>query len=244
MKKPLIISFTLIVIIVSFILKSDVLQTNSNDSIKFILWEDFIQFNGRKYRSIGDGVISNPTLIGDKIGEVEFKVADNITDTNYVIKEGDAAFWDKGTDIYEITGLPIEDFIAVKDENKINGYRIYYFSDMDYIWRYKYIDKDKINKIEIYDRKVHNYRVSKPELIRTLKNKDDIKDFITILDNGVVHKKYIPNVAFGDPIRKQVVIYTDDIISFETSISYYGEEYIWSPSYIEILPNEIKKYIE
>lgn len=44
-----------------------------------IVWVDFIKWNGIEFDGIHSGVLANKKFLDKKIGEVKFKVADNVT---------------------------------------------------------------------------------------------------------------------------------------------------------------------
>jgi hypothetical protein len=86
-------------------------------------WVDFIIFNNIHYSGnyYGNNILQESD-IECKIGKVNFKVSENIRDPEYKIKNGDAAFLEKGTVLYKIRGYKSEFRIAVKQNNK---WRIY-----------------------------------------------------------------------------------------------------------------------
>jgi hypothetical protein len=65
-------------------------------------WVDFIKINGTQYQVINSAIITDSSYIGKKVGEVAFKVADNVSNPKYQFKNGDAAFWEPGTEIFGI----------------------------------------------------------------------------------------------------------------------------------------------
>lgn len=74
-----------------------------------IEWVDFIQFGGIHYLAQGMRGSSQPGLIreeglGTVYSTVKFKVAGNVSDPGYQIKDGDAAFLDVGTKLYTVKG--------------------------------------------------------------------------------------------------------------------------------------------
>ncbi|WP_391203547.1 hypothetical protein [Psychrobacillus sp. L4] len=110
-------------------------------------WVDFVNINGNQYESIYSAIIADPEYIGEKVGEVQFNVSRNVFDPHYRTKDGDAAFWEEGTEIFRVKG--IKDFVAIPDENEINGYRIYYSNsgDGNFMHHFKDIDLEAINKV-------------------------------------------------------------------------------------------------
>src|SRR5690625_4976803 len=126
-------------------------HTGTNPHI-IIDWIDFVKIEDAEYHSTYTGIIADPKYIAEEIGRVNFKVDENVTNPSYHIKNGDAAFWEEGTKIFSVKNMP--EFIAIKDNSKINGYRIYssQINSDSYQLTYKDIDQEKINKIEIYQR--------------------------------------------------------------------------------------------
>ncbi|MEK4059186.1 MULTISPECIES: hypothetical protein [Paenibacillus] len=82
-----------------------------------IEWVDFLMINDIRYSHNYDATKPVPAdQLGDKVGEVSFKVSDNAC-TDHVTKNGDAAFLPVGTVIYALEGYR-SDFRVVAD-NKI-----------------------------------------------------------------------------------------------------------------------------
>ncbi|MFB7142696.1 hypothetical protein ACFCYN_24170 [Gottfriedia sp. NPDC056225] len=208
---------------------------SGNDSI--IDWVDFVKFNGVEYYGINSGILSNENLIGDKLGEVKFRVADHITNPSYQIKDGDAAFHEKGTAIYSIKGY--NDFLALKDKSTIHGFRVYYAKDKtDYKWNFKNVALDKVNLIEIYQSHESNIRK-----ISDLKDKEKLDDFLNILKTSKEDVNFQPNIKNGAPIYYDLVLYTDEPIAYKFDIQFDGANYYWNPWDTAILSKEIKEFI-
>lgn len=74
-----------------------------------IEWVDMIMINDIKYQhhytEPTDENYSLSIEAGNKIGEVNYKMADSAC-SNHKMKNGDAAYIDQGTPIYEVKGLP------------------------------------------------------------------------------------------------------------------------------------------
>ncbi len=68
-------------------------------------WVDFVQFNGVTYlRSIENGAPLQEADIGAQYATVRFKLSGNVDDPSYHPKDGDAAFLEPGTIMYEVHG--------------------------------------------------------------------------------------------------------------------------------------------
>ncbi|ALC92376.1 hypothetical protein AM500_23365 [Bacillus sp. FJAT-18017] len=203
-------------------------------------WVDFIKWDGVEYDGILEGVLANESFIGKKIGEVNFKVADNVSDSNYRIKDGDAAFHEKGTALYEIKGLP--GFLAVKDEGAINGYRVYYArsEDEEYKWHFKDMPIDKVNRIQIYQ----SYTAQGNSLVNEIESKEEVAAFMKLLLTSETNSSFSPNTQNGDPTYYDIVLYTGEPIAYKYGMAYDGKTYFWSPWDTSILSNDMEKYMK
>ncbi|MBS4174254.1 hypothetical protein [Bacillus sp. FJAT-49736] len=209
--------------------------TNTTTTHIAIDWVDFIKWNGKIYKGIYTKVLSDEKYLGKKIGEVKFKVADNIDDPNYQIKDGDAAFHKKGTPIYSIEGNPQS--LAVKDSNVVHGYRVY---SVRTSLHFKDLPLSKVNRIEIY-KGIES--PDGPKRTKEIKESDIIKRFLHILSNGSEQPNFSPNTDKGDPISYDMVFYTDESIAYNFWLQYDGVHYFWAPWDTNILSNEIEEFI-
>lgn len=210
----------------------------SCNSQTIIDWVDFVNVDGKQYEAVYTAVISDPANIGEKVGEVKFKVADNVSNPRYRVKDGDAAFWEKGTEIYRVQDR--KDLIAIPDESEINGYRIYYSNsdENNFNYHYKDINLEAINKVEIYE---DHY---KPQLINALVNEQEIAEIIAILNEGKTVASFSPSTTHGDPIRYQLVLYSEEPIANNYSLFYDGSVWYWHPWDTSIISDEIDSYIK
>jgi len=200
-------------------------------------WVDFIKCNGKMYYGIHTGIVADEKFIGEKLGEVKFQVANHVTNPNYKIKDGDAAFHEKGTEIYRIKGKP--DLLAVKDTSSINGYRIYYERDkFEYRWDFKNVPLEKVNAIEIYQGYAPNTKK-----ITKIKDKDKVNHFLKILKNSEEKPDFQPVTTKGDPTYYEMVLYIDEPIAYKYSIQFDGTSYFWYPWEPSILSKEIGAFI-
>ncbi|MDF2065178.1 hypothetical protein [Bacillus sp. Cr_A10] len=200
-------------------------------------WVDFVKINGKEYEALYSVIIADPKNIGEKIGEVKFKVSDNISNPSYRTKDGDAAFWNKGTEIFSV--IDREDLIAIQDKNSINGYRIYYSrsEDSNFNYHYKDINLESINKIELYEG-------NNPILINSLEDETEINDLLSILNEGTVSASFSPNTTHGDPATYQIVLYGEEEIGYYYSLFFDGNVWFWHPWDTSIVSNEIELYFK
>lgn len=198
-------------------------------------WVDFVKINGKEYEALYSVIIADPKNIGEKIGEVKFKVSDNVSNPSYRTKDGDAAFWNKGTEIFSV--IDREDLIAIQDKNSINGYRIYYSrsEDSNFNYHYKDINLESINKIELYEG-------NNPILINSLEDETEINDLLSILNEGTVSSSFSPKTTHGDPATYQIVLYSEEEIGYYYSLFFDGNVWFWHPWDTSIISNEIELY--
>lgn len=199
-------------------------------------WVDFVKINGKEYDALYSVIIADPKNIGEKIGEVKYKVSDNVSNPSYRTKDGDAAFWNKGTEIFSV--IDREDLIAIQDKSSVNGYRIYYSrsEDSNFNFHYEDINLETINKIELYD--------GNTILINTLEDEKDINDLLSILNEGTVSSSFSPNTTHGDPATYQIVLYGEEKIGYYYSLFFDGNVWFWHPWDTSIVSNEIELYFK
>ena len=87
-------------------------------------WVNFIQVGSTQYVA-GE---QPPTALqegdlGPAYAHVKFKVSGNVCDPNYRLKDGDAAFLDAGTPIYQVNGQPPTEELAARFNGRIVVYK-------------------------------------------------------------------------------------------------------------------------
>lgn len=86
-------------------------------------WVDFVQIGSTQYLA---GLQGSPTLqeadLGPVFAHVRHKVSGNVCDPNYRPKDGDAAFLDPGTPIYQVDGHPPSQMLAARHDGRIVVY--------------------------------------------------------------------------------------------------------------------------
>lgn len=200
-------------------------------------WIDFVKLDGVEYYGIHSGVLADEKFIDGKLGEVKFKVSDHVTNPSYKIKDGDAAFHEKGTQIYSIKDNP--ELIALKDKTSINGYRVYYAKGTtEYKWYFKDVSIEKVNLIEIYQSHTSNKKE-----ISAINDKEKINNFLTILKNSKEDSNFQPDISNADPTHYEIILYTDDPIAYKYDMEFDGTNYYWYPWNTSVLADEIREYI-
>jgi len=86
-------------------------------------WVNFIQVGSMQYVA---GQQSPTPLqesdLGAVYAHVKFKVSGNVCDPNYRLNDGDAAFLDGGTPVYQINGEPAIERLAARFDGRILVY--------------------------------------------------------------------------------------------------------------------------
>jgi hypothetical protein len=86
-------------------------------------WVDFIQVGSTRYLAgPGSPTILRQSDLGPVVARVRFRVAGNVCDPGYRVKDGDAAFLDPGTPIYEVTRKPADQVLAAERNGQIESY--------------------------------------------------------------------------------------------------------------------------
>jgi hypothetical protein len=92
--------------------------------VTMIDWVNFIKFNGTTYLAAQNdaGRVLEQADLGPELAQVQFKVADNVTDPGYKTKDGDAAFLEHGTRIYTVKGYAPQMRLAAQHDGQITLY--------------------------------------------------------------------------------------------------------------------------
>jgi hypothetical protein len=87
-------------------------------------WVNFIQVGSRQYVAGPQPPASlQKSDLGPVYTHVKFKVSGNVCDPNYRLKDGDAAFLDAGTPVYQVNGHPPSDELAAMFNGSLVVYR-------------------------------------------------------------------------------------------------------------------------
>jgi hypothetical protein len=87
-------------------------------------WVNFIQVGSTRYVAGPQPPASlQSSDMGPVYAHVKFKVSGNVCDPNYRLKDGDAAFLDAGTPIYQVDGHPPGDLLAAMFDGSFVAYR-------------------------------------------------------------------------------------------------------------------------
>ncbi len=87
-------------------------------------WVNFIQVGSTQYVAGPQSpTVLQESDLGPVYARVKFKVSGNVCDPNYRLKDGDAAFLDAGTPIYQVNGQLAAAQLAARFGGQIVVYR-------------------------------------------------------------------------------------------------------------------------
>lgn len=96
----------------------------SNCSTVQIDWVNFIQVGATQYVAGPQSpTVLRESDLGPVYSHVKFKVSGNVCDPTYRLKDGDAAFLDAGTPIYQVNGHTPSDQLAAMFDGNLVVYR-------------------------------------------------------------------------------------------------------------------------
>ena len=84
-------------------------------------WVNFVEVGSTQYVA---GLGASPDVLregdlGPVYAHVKFKVSGHVCDPNYRVKDGDAAFLEPGTPIYQVAGHPPSEELAARFNGRI-----------------------------------------------------------------------------------------------------------------------------
>lgn len=87
-------------------------------------WVNFIEVGSTQYvAGLQPPIVLQESDLGRVYAHVKFKVSGNVCDPGYRLKDGDAAFLDAGTPIYQVNGHPPGEELAARFSGQIVVYR-------------------------------------------------------------------------------------------------------------------------
>jgi hypothetical protein len=88
-------------------------------------WVDFVQVGAVQYvAGPGSPATVQQAQLGKVVSRVKFRVSRKVCDPNYRPKDGDAAFLDPGTAIYEVAGYPSTEVVAASHDGNFVRYEV------------------------------------------------------------------------------------------------------------------------
>ncbi|MBU5466211.1 hypothetical protein KQI49_05115 [Virgibacillus sp. MSJ-26] len=227
--------FLAILLLITFTACQSVGLPETEESHIDIEWVDFVKIDDQQYSVVYTAAIADESYIGDEIAKIEFKVSENVTDPHYQVKSGDAAYWNRGTPVYDVIGK--EGMIAIKDEDQVNGYRLYEADGLEDNWQFEKVNRDTLTEVEIYEGYMD------PKLVQSLTDEAEITRFLEMLDEGEENIEFEPNIDNGDPEIYWLVFYTNEAVALYFQMSYDGETWYWYPHEQEILSDDVESYL-
>lgn len=206
------------------------------ETATIIDWVDFVQFEGTHYVSADSAVLAEKNSIGKEIGVVAFQMADNINDPYYKVKNGDAAFWKEGTALFGVKEMP--DFLAIADESKVNGYRLYLAEPKgeEFPHHFKDVKLESVDLIEIYT------TANEPELLNRIEG-EKLDTFKELLKQGAEPPAGGRAYSQEDPEIYQMILYTGEPFAHAFHIYNEGGQWLWYPWDEELLSGEIEHFM-
>lgn len=200
-------------------------------------WVDFVMLNGHSYTGLYNSIIADPANVTEEeAGRTAFKVADVVSNPDYTIKDGDAAFLPIGTVLYKVKGYTADQLIAAKNKDRIGGYSLYAENEFVKTVQLHYgdIPKDKTVRIELY-------RGQETKTYKSLR--DSEKDrFIQLLDAGRDVEMY---TSLQDSARYyHMVFYTDGPLAYSFTILDDGSQVCFYPMGTRLVDSAIRPLLQ
>ncbi|CAM4180205.1 hypothetical protein [Saccharibacillus endophyticus] len=180
-------------------------------------WVDFVKTDDGTYTNVSNGVLRDPdTVTRDVVGEVRKKLDGSVHNPAYRSKPGDAAYLEKGTELYQVDGFAPEDLVAVQSDNDIGGYRLYANDEYDRLPKadFKSIVRAEPSSVSVYAfGEVQPIRVASGEQGKTL----------TEMLRQAVYTPDYPSDAEQEPALYQIVFDTGEPILYRFYLTDDGD---------------------
>lgn len=189
-------------------------------------WVDFVMTEDSTYTAAWNAVLRDPdSVTDDVVATVKKKLDENVHDSAYRSKPGDAAFLKKGTKLYRVKGFAPEDLVAVRDERQIGGYKLYVSDDYDGLppEEFKSILRAPPDSVSIY-------RLNDVEPMRVASSEEG-KRLTEMLRQAVYTPDYRPDRQEDDPLYYQVVFDTGEPVLYTFGLTDDGKNILFRESY-------------
>lgn len=204
----------------------------------YIDYVDFIYLNGKSYYSDYRTIVSDVNKVGDEISQSRRSISRMKWNPKapYKYQEGDTAFISGGTPFYEVKGLSQQKVIAIEDEKRVNGYRVYH-ADSGIESDFRKRKPKRVTQIDLY--KVEE-RI--PQHIQSLTKKKEIKLFLTQLEGDIQPVGFEPLDNEINYHYEFVLHMKKEPLGYTYRIRYEGAQYYWERDQEFLLLNDIEKY--
>ncbi|MBB6671428.1 hypothetical protein [Cohnella nanjingensis] len=199
-------------------------------------WVDFIRWSDRTFEGLHEVALVDVSAIGEPIGKVKFRLDGHVHRPNYKSKNGDAAYRNKGTKLYEVSGDGNQGLLAVEDAAAVNGYRLYATREWTQarLQGFEDLAKEQVVQVTVYRLAE---QTGKPVKVRTLAG-SEAAAFMQLLGQSEPDE-YTPASPSEADVWFEAVLETGEPIGRSYLIGYDGLRYYWSPSGTSALPKAI-----
>jgi len=181
-------------------------------------WIDFVNIGDTAYQGVYNGVLRDPDSVTDEVvGTVGKKLDGNVTDSGYRSRPGDAAFLEKGTKLYRVDGFAPEDLVAVRDEERIGGYRLYAREQYDGLPNE---DFDAVLQAKPSSVSIYRWRETEPIRILTGSESETFADYL----RQAAYTPEYRSQSQQDPVYYHFVFDTEEPILYTFGLDDDGEQ--------------------
>jgi hypothetical protein len=206
--------------------------------ISTVDWADFIKINGHTYTRSKNGALTDPAQLGASVGTISFNVADHVHDSQYAIKDGDAAFLAAGTSVYSIGGYANDEIVAVKDDKAFNGYGLYiddqHKSEVS-------MSLDSINESQVIKASIEQDSPEHPLIVEL--EGGSAKFFTGLLNRNETADTFRPDKENANPMKYRFILSSGAAVGLIDYIYYDGNRYYRNKPNPTALPAAMGYYL-
>ncbi|WP_172253938.1 hypothetical protein [Saccharibacillus deserti] len=178
------------------------------------------------YESVWNGVLRDPDTVTDEvIATVRYKLDENVHDSSYRSKPGDAAFLEKGTKLYRVKGFAAEDVLAVRADDQIGGYKLYAREQVE-----RLPEESFQAALRAEPSSVSIYRLGEIQPLRVVSG-EAVQPLIRLLQYTTYTPNYRSNVEGKDPTFYKVVFDTGEPVLYTFMLADDGTNVMFREGY-------------